>query len=175
MVLPADPLQRWYGLGNKLLEQHHSPEAAICYRQVLKINSRFAYAWAYLGVACYQNGQDRDAVESWQKFLEFNSTEPQVLNNLALVLATAPDPSLRNGLKAVTLAELANRGAGGSNPEILSTLAAAYAEAGRYREASATARRALNLAQVGQNGKLSMAIENEIKLYDAGQPMRREK
>ena len=175
MALPPDPLQKWYGLGNRLLEQSRFPEAIACYRQVLQINPRFAPGWAYLGVASYQNGQSRDAVDAWQKFLEFNPSEPQVLNNLALVLATSPDATLRNGPKAVTLAELASRASGGSNPEILSTLAAAYAEAGRYVEAATTARNALNLSQRQGNDKLSQSIQEEIKLYDSSQPMRRGK
>ena len=48
------------------------------------------------------------------------------------MLATCPQASLRNGIEAVKLAERANQLAGGKNPAVLCTLAAAYAEAGNF-------------------------------------------
>jgi tetratricopeptide (TPR) repeat protein len=111
-------------------------------------------------------------VESWQKSLEINPNQPQVRNNLASVLATASDASLRNGPKAVLLAEQASQAAGGADPRFLCTLAAAYAEAGRYDAALATAHKALNQAQAQKDDKLARALQAEIKLYEAGQPMR---
>jgi tetratricopeptide (TPR) repeat protein len=173
--LPPDLVQRWYGLGNKLLEEGHFVEAIVCYRQTITLSPRFGQAWAYLGVACFENGQTREALDSWQKSLEINPHEPQVENNIATVLATAADPTLRDGPKAVALAGQANQATGGANPSILSTLAAAYAEAGRYAEASATARKALTQAQAQKDEKLARAIQEEIKLYDAGRPMHRSK
>ena len=127
---PAEPAQRWYRLANRLLEQRHFIEAIASYRRTLSISPRFADAWAYLGLACFQNGQTREAVDSWQKSLDINPAQPQVQNNIASVLATASDASLRNGSKAVLLAEQANQATGGADPRILCTLAAAYAEAG---------------------------------------------
>jgi Flp pilus assembly protein TadD len=50
------------------------------------------------------------------------------------------------------------------------TLAAAYAEAGRFAEAITTARRALQLATGQNNATLAAALEAELKLYQAGIP-----
>lgn len=55
---------------------------------------------------------------------------------------------------------------------ILHTLAAAYAEAGRFADATATARRAGELAASQKNGGLMAVLQAEIKLYQAGKPMR---
>ena len=60
-------------------------------------------------------------------------------NDLAWLLATCPDNSVRNGQKAVELAQQAVQLSNGRSPEILDTLAAAYAEAGRFHEAVETA------------------------------------
>jgi tetratricopeptide (TPR) repeat protein len=91
-------------------------------------------------------------------------------NNLARVLATSLLASLCNGNQAVKLAQQANQLTGGENPIILSTLAAAYAEAGRFPEAVETAQRALRLAETQSNTTLADAIRSQMKLYQAGLP-----
>ena len=159
-------------LGQQFLKEGHWIEAIACYRQTLSISPRFADAWAELGMACFRNGQPREAEEAWQKALDINPAQPQIQNNLASVLATAPDASLRNGPRAVALAEQANQAVGGGNPIILRTLAEAYAEAGRFGEASATARKALAQAQAQKDDKLAGALQEQIKLYEAGLPVR---
>jgi tetratricopeptide (TPR) repeat protein len=88
------------------------------------------------------------------------------------VLATASDASLRDGPRAVALAGQAMELTGDGNPIILGTLAAAYAEAGRYDEAVATARKALTDAQAQKDDKLAGALQEQLKLYQAGVPMR---
>jgi hypothetical protein len=77
---------------------------------------------------------------------------------------------LRNGGRAVELARQANGLTGGEIPVVLHTLAAAYAEAGRYSEAVETAQHALRLAQAQSNTALAAALESELKLYRAGSP-----
>ena len=59
---------------------------------------------------------------------------------------------------------------GGTYPQTLDTLAAAYAESGNFDAAVETARRALNLA--GQNSELAGAIQSRLKLYQARLPYR---
>jgi Flp pilus assembly protein TadD len=170
--LRPEPLERWYGLGNQFLKQRLFLEAIVCFRQALSISPRFADAWTGLGLACFQSGQSREAVDSWQKALDLNPAQPQVQTFLASLLATASDAFLRDGPKAVALASQANQATGGANPGVLSTLAAAYAETGRFAEASATARKALALAQAQKDDKLAGVLQDQIKLYDAGLPMR---
>ena len=66
------------------------------------------------------------------------------------------------------LAWQAEQLSGGNHPEILDTLAAAYAEAGRFGEAVETAKRALNLPATKNNKPLAEAIQIRLKLYEAG-------
>jgi len=77
---------------------------------------------------------------------------------------------LRNGKKAVELAERANQLTGGGNPLILCTLAAAYAETARFSEAVETAQRALRLAEAQSNARLVGQLQFELNLYQAGSP-----
>jgi Flp pilus assembly protein TadD len=86
------------------------------------------------------------------------------------LLATCPDNSLRNGNKAVEVAQQAVQLSGGKSPEILDTLAAAYAEAGRFPEAVETARRASDLSTAQNNKPLAEAIQNQLKLFETHSP-----
>jgi tetratricopeptide (TPR) repeat protein len=102
--------------------------------------------------------------------LEINPAESSAQNNLARLLATCPQASLRDGAKAVELARQANALTGGKNPNFLRTLAAAYAEAGRFPEAVETAQRALQLAGAQSDTNLAGALQSEMKLYQEGSP-----
>ena len=94
------------------------------------------------------------------------------MNNLAWLLATCPEASVRNGAEAVELARRAVQLSGGREPAILGTLAAAYAEAGRFPEAVQTARKALKLATQQNQHATAEAIQAKIPLYEAGTPFR---
>ncbi len=95
-----------------------------------------------------------------------------VQRSLAWLRATCSDPSLRNGAEAVELAQRANQLSGGQRPEMLDTLAAAYAEAEWFPEAVATARKALELARQQNNPALAEAVQERITKYEAGRPYR---
>ena len=106
-----------------------------------------------LGNALLQKGSVDEAITHFQKALQINPDYAEAQNNLAWVLATCPQASLRNGNKAVELAQRANQLTGDGNPVVLGTLAAAYAEAGRFPEAVETAQRALQLAETQSNAR----------------------
>jgi Flp pilus assembly protein TadD len=90
------------------------------------------------------------------------------------VLATTLQASLRNGPRAVELAQQANQLAGGENPVILRTLAAAYAEAGRFSDARQSAQKAMTLARAAGQSDLMEQLNDELKLYTAELPFHQE-
>jgi hypothetical protein len=94
------------------------------------------------------------------------------LNNLAWVLSTCPDSTFRNGPRAVEFAQPAVQLSGMKNPVFVRTLAAAYAENGRFSDATEVAQRALQLAHEGDDSDLAHKIENDIDLYRANSPRR---
>jgi tetratricopeptide (TPR) repeat protein len=171
-TLNQDPLARWYGLGNVFLQNGDLDEAIICYRQALKINPHSDDAFANLGVAFLKKKETNAAMDSWQQALTINPSQMSAQNNLAWLLATTPDNSLRNGTKAVALATQANQLNGGGNPVILHTLAAAYAEDGKFELACGTARRALELALAQKQDALARKLKKELKLYESNTPLR---
>ena len=91
---------------------------------------------------------------------------------LASVLASAPDDRVRNGIEAVNMGERAAQLSGRRRPQILNTLAAAYAEAGRFDDALTTGREALQLA--GDSGETNLAslIQSRLTLYETHKPFR---
>ena len=165
-------VETWYNLGNGFLQKGELDQAIASYRQAIKINPRYADTCANLGVAYFQQGKPKEAMDSWQQALEINPDQIYVLNNLAWLLATTPDAALRNGTRAIALAAQASQLSGDRNPTFLHTLAAAYAEAGSYGLAAATARRGLELALEQKSDTLAATLQKEIKLYDAGAPVR---
>jgi cytochrome c-type biogenesis protein CcmH/NrfG len=110
------------------------------------------------------------AVTHYQAAIAIQPANAYFLNNLAWVLATCPNPQVRNGPKAVELAQRAERLGGAGNPAVLGTLAAAYAEAGRFPEAVRTARHALDLASARTNSAQVEMLKANITLFRAGSP-----
>ena len=94
------------------------------------------------------------------------------MNQLAWALATCPEPSIRDGAKAVELAQRAVDLSDGREPAVLDTLAAAYAEAGRFPLAVETAERARKLAAAQNNTVLADKLGARIKLYQSDAPYR---
>ena len=72
----------------------------------------------------------------------------------------------------MALAEEADRAAGGTDPVLAGVLAGAYAEAGRFPEAVATAQRGLQLAQEQSNAQLAAGLQQQLGEYQAGRPFR---
>jgi hypothetical protein len=92
--------------------------------------------------------------------------------NLALLLGSCSDASIRNGTEAVAVAERAASQSGYRRADVLATLAAAYAEAGRYEKAASTAREAQRLAEQAGTADLARFLRGQIAEYEAGKPYR---
>jgi protein O-mannosyl-transferase len=157
-------------LGSVLLQTGKVDEAISHFQAALQLKPDDAKAENNLANAFLRKGSVAEAITHYQKALQIQPSEPSFQNNMAWLLATSPEESLRNGSKAVELAQQANELTGGKNPVILHTLAAALAEAGRFSEAAETAQRALSLAEAQTNSRLSAALQAELKLYKAGTP-----
>jgi Flp pilus assembly protein TadD len=125
-----------------------------------------------LGYALLRRGQPKAALIQYQEAVQLNPGVPAAHNNLAWLLATSPDASIRNGAEAVVQAEQADRLTGSRNPMVLRTLAAAYAETGRYGEAVNAAGRALEMFGAKPGMPLADSLRREIQLYQQHQPFR---
>ncbi len=105
-------------------------------------------------------------------WIQINPNDMNAQTNLAWVFATSPDASLRDGVKAVELAKEVVERAGHANVIVLRTLAAGYAESGRFTEAIETAQQALQLAVAQGSSALTEDLQLNIANYQRGLPLR---
>src|SRR5512133_764119 len=148
MMARADHFLARYGLCHALLEKGELDSAIQVCRSALVLWPLDADCHTALAIALEEKGNPAEAIQHYQKALEVSPSSISTLTNLAWLLATSEDASLRNGPKAVQLAAQADRLVGGTNTLVLRTLAAAYAENGEFPKAIRTARSATQLARM---------------------------
>jgi len=159
-------------LGGLFLDMGQLNESLAHLQKALEIEPDFADAHYNLGNVYRQRGQANEALSHYHKALEITPDDTQALTNMAWMLATWSDASTRDGAKAVELAERADSLTRGRNPVIGATLAAAYAEAGRFAEAIKTGQRALDLANAKANAARADSIRAQIEAYRSGAALR---
>jgi cytochrome c-type biogenesis protein CcmH/NrfG len=115
-----------------------------------------------LGESLMATGHGSEALAQWRQAIRQDPDNVQVLNETAWVMATSADALLRSGTEAVTLAEHAAQLSAGKDPAILATLAAAYAETGRFDQAIEAEQHAADLA--AQKGHASQAATLRARL-----------
>jgi tetratricopeptide (TPR) repeat protein len=174
-ILP-NQAEAQYNLASALFQTGRMDEAIAHYQKVLELRPESADARANLGSVFLAKGRVRDAIAQYRDALRIAPDNVAAQSNFAWVLATASDPSLRNGSEAVLLAERAESESSRSENHaiVLRILAAAYAETGRFVEAKKTAEQALRAAEIQGNSTLSNALRDEISLYELGLPYHKE-
>jgi Flp pilus assembly protein TadD len=170
-LAPAAPLA-YENLGTLLLKLGRFDEAMGQYREAARQQPGDPHAAFLMGKAWLRQGQSAAAAAQFRQALELDANDPQALAYLARILAADEAASNRDGRAAVALAEKANAQTGGAQPFILDILAMAYAEAGRFPEAVATATQAGDLAAADHLPELAAAIREHGRRFQAGQPCR---
>jgi tetratricopeptide (TPR) repeat protein len=159
-------------LGVVLLELGRLEESLSHLQTALKIDPENSEAHYNLGNVLLQMGRANEAVAEYKRALRINPDDTEALNNMAWILATWPDALIRDGAKAVELAERADTLTRGNSPIIDATLAAAYAETGRFPEALKTGQRALQLATTEGDISRVDSIRAQIEVYQSGAAFR---
>ena len=168
LKINPDSAETHYNLGIAFDRQGQFDKAILHFEKSLAINPNHAEANCKLGNLFSGRTNFVAAIRQYERALRINPDYVEVQNNLAWILAACPDAALRDGPRAVALARSAEHLSKGTLAPVLDTLAAAYAEAGQYPEAIATARRALNVA-AGQES-VAEGIRMRLRLYEAGVP-----
>jgi tetratricopeptide (TPR) repeat protein len=161
-----------YNLGVLLFQKGDYDGAIAQLRTALSIQPNDSGTNTTLANVLVQKGLLREAADHYRQTLESEPESQLALNNLAWLLATGPDDSLRDGARAIELALKLNRVTHENNPLYVRTLAAAYAEAGEFEHAVETSQRASGLAQVQGQNELAAQIQEEIDLYRQRRPLR---
>jgi hypothetical protein len=159
-----------YSLGYELADEGKTQEAMGEWEIALKIEPGLADIHGKIASTLCRQGDFAGAIARYRRALEIDPDLVEALNNLAWLLATRPEASLRDGPEAVRLAEKACTLTRFRRTIMVGTFAAAYAEAGRFTEAVATAQRACALAV--EEGDRTLLARNRqlLELYRASQP-----
>jgi tetratricopeptide (TPR) repeat protein len=159
-------------IGTALQRLDRHAEALAHFEDALRLRPHLAKTSMNAALSCLALGRGRDAVGHLERAVSSDPTLLDAANMLAWVLATHPDAAVRDGRKAAAYGEALCRGTGFANPPYLDTLAAAYAEAGRFEDAVATARKALDLGVRTRNVPWTGEVRNRLELYVKRQPYR---
>jgi superkiller protein 3 len=159
-----------HNLANALEKQGQLHQAITQYRQVIKIDPTLSVAHFKLALALLRYDRTEEAIDHYQEALRLSNDSPTVLNNLAWLYATNKNPRFRDGVKAVQLAEKACVRTDHTNAQYLDTLAAAYAEMGRFNDAVQTVQQAIRLAEASGQIEMAKDMEKRMKFYLAEKP-----
>ena len=135
--------------------------------EVIEADANFS-----LGLILDRQGKSAEAVQRYRQALQVKGDFVGAANNLAWILASSPNGELRNGTEAVKLAELACDLTKYQTPIFMGTLAAAYAEAGRFSEAVTMAKRARDRASEERQNDVAKRNDDLMRLYQSGKPFR---
>ena len=154
------------------LRQGRTNEARAAYQKLVPLMPATAEGCRDLADMLAEGQQFAEAVHYYGEALRLRPDFEPALNNLAMLRASCQRPEFRDGRQAVQLAEAACRLNGRRNPSFLGTLAAAYAEAGRFGDAVRTIQEAQALARASGADDL-LAIQTQmLQQFRAGKPYR---
>jgi tetratricopeptide (TPR) repeat protein len=159
-------------LGDALLAKGDGPGALANFSAVSAVNPSVGNVQGRIAKVLAAQGRVDDAINGYRRALKLNPDLVEALNNLAWILATTETDRLRDGAEAVRLAERACQLTHYRTPIMLGTLAAAYAEAGRFPEAIEAGEKARQLALAGFDPALAETNQQLLQLYRAGRPYR---
>ncbi len=157
-------------LGLALADGGRLDEAIVQFQILQQISPNAAEVQQILRSILTAYDNVRKGIAQKCKLVRSRPDDVVLLNETAWLLATNPNKSLRNGAEAVRMAERSSKLSGGNEPAVLDTLAAAYAEAGRFNDAVETAQKALKLATQQGKHTLSESLKARIRLYKSGVP-----
>jgi tetratricopeptide (TPR) repeat protein len=155
-------------LGGALAMKGNLDEAEAQFRKAVELDPAHARSLFNLGLVLFERGKAEAAIAPWRKAIETSPDYLEALKQTAWMLATHPDPAVRNGSDALKFAERAARLTSRKDPAALQILAAAYAEAGRFDDAVKVSREESALP-VQSNRE---ALQARMALYKAKKPWR---
>jgi tetratricopeptide (TPR) repeat protein len=159
-------------LGELMGRQNQLPEAEKNYRLALRYAPDDFQAHFGLGMVLYRQGKIAETVVHWSEAIRLKPDWPDLLNNLAWLLATCSDDKIRNGADAVKFGEAACRLTTRPSATFLDTLAASYAAAGDFSKAIETAGQARGLFLAAGETNQARLAQERLDLYQSGKAFR---
>jgi tetratricopeptide (TPR) repeat protein len=162
-----------FNLALALNQQQQWTEAVELFSKTVGTGSTDPKAHCEFAKALAHTQKTREAMSEFAAALLILPDYPDALDGLAWILSTDANAAFRNGTEAVKMAERACVLTERKDAEKLKTLAAAYAEAGRFAEAVSTAQAAKDLAVAGSMPDLADECSAMLHRFQQSQPWRR--
>jgi tetratricopeptide (TPR) repeat protein len=172
--LSPEDIEAHRKIADKLIKLGKAAEALPYCEVVVQAEPEDAHAYFVLGSACLATKRLAPALANFKEALRLAPDTPECMNALAWIYATSPQAELRNGPAAVRLAEEACKLTKRQRPATLDTLAAAYAEAGRFDDAVKTTEELRALAASAHDTNTVDTARQRLELYQARKPYRDE-
>jgi tetratricopeptide (TPR) repeat protein len=169
--LKPEDLETQYNLALALNQQQQWNESAELLGKVLEKRGNDANAHCQFAIALTHLQRTREAMSHFASALLIQPDFPDALDGLSWILATAQNPAFRNGTEAVRMAERACALTNRKEAQKLKTLAAAYAEAGRYEDAVSSMQTALE-AGSRMTASTTNEMQSMLTTFKAGKPWR---
>jgi tetratricopeptide (TPR) repeat protein len=168
---PGDP-ESQVNLAQALAQQHQWAEAADLFAKTVTAATADPHVHCQFAVTLAHLQRTREAMSHYASALLLQPDLVAALDGLSWILATDANPAFRNSVEAVRMAERACELTGRKDAAKLKTLAAAYAEAGRFPEAAATAQTAIELAAQASSNELANECLLMLEQFKAAKPWR---
>ena len=162
-----------YQLGTALLQLGATEEGKAHLVEAVQLAPDDILARYDLAGVLLQEGKFGEVVDHYQHIVKQQPNYLPALLGLASLRATSTDATIRSGDEAVTMAAESCELTGRREAQPLDVLGMAYAEAGRFSEATSAARDALKIARAAKDEVLAKAIEERLDLYLQHRPFRR--
>jgi tetratricopeptide (TPR) repeat protein len=163
------------GLGHVAMLRHELVEAVRNYRAALTLDSDLPSASQNLALALSHLGQYGESLQTLEHGVAASPADLLLRIELAWLLATAPEASLRNGSRALSIAHAVEATENQPTIKTLDAIAAAYAELGRFEEAVLAAQAGLTLARAQNNSQQTAAITTRLSQYKNRRPFHQRK
>ena len=170
--LAPDDAAAQYCLGKALASAGKADEAIRHLSVAVQLEPDNAAAHGLLGQTLFRRQEVGAAISHLSSAVRLEPNDAQMLSDLAWMFATAPAAELRDGARAIALAQRACALTRYRAVQPLDILAVSYAETGRFAEAIRAAEQALELAQTAGEEAIVEAIKARIELYKEGKPYR---
>ena len=137
-------------------------------REFQRLEPADAAGHAALGSIFLQQGRGAEALPEFRRALQLQPDWPAAMNNLGWILATHPDPLVRDPVAALKITDRAAQLTVYRDPLVLGTLAAAYASAGEFAQAMTFAVRAVSLAEGAELADVADQTKQQLESYREG-------
>lgn len=162
--------QLYHNRGVAYLHTGQLDKALADFNEAISLDPKNAEAYNSRGVCWFYKGNYEKATEDYTRAIECNPRLTRAYNQLAWTLSVCPNPKIRDGHRAVELAKKALE----LEPSAYhyDTLAAAYAEAGQFKDAVKIQKRALLMQLTEGRTQALERYTERLRSYEANKPWR---